>query len=157
MSVSRFSQKLTGMVIMGNRVGQVQWTILFNKCLLENIKYVINAAVMNRVNKVSLQRPFLVLSSRQLLSPILRWPRGPLGVRHTKSTVSTFRNSQWHSYINFVSADYYYFFFDIARKWRSTRSLLLPEDPFYKVPAWSIHSQSVGLFHTQTNKICFIC
>ena len=38
---------------MGNRVGQVQWTILFNKCLLENIKYVMNAAVMNRVNKVS--------------------------------------------------------------------------------------------------------
>ena len=52
---------------MGNRVGQVQWTILFNKCLLENIKYVINAAVMNGVNKVSLQQPFLVLSSRQLL------------------------------------------------------------------------------------------
>ena len=53
---------------MGNRVmGQVKWNIPFNKCLLENIKYVINAAVMNRVNKVSLQQPFLVLSSRQLL------------------------------------------------------------------------------------------
>ena len=83
---------------------------------------------------------------------MLGWPRGPLGVRHTKSTISTFRNSPRPAYINFFSADFF-FFFNIARKGRSTRSLLLPEDPFYKVPAWSIRSQSVGLFHTQTNKV----
>ena len=88
---------------------------------------------------------FYVLISRQLLSPRLPGPRGPLGVRNTKSKASTFRASHFQrsprpAYINFVPADFFYF----AGKGQSTRSLLLPEDRFYGLPV--VAYQSVGCF-----------
>ena len=95
-----------------------------------------------------------VLISRQLLSPRLPGPRGPLGVRNTKSKVSTFRTSHFQrstrpASINFVPAD----FFLLRRK----RTVLVVY--FYpKITFTSYQSlRTVSwLFCTQTNKVRFM-